>query len=97
MKIRTVYTQNGISFYAVNANGSAKIGDHPLNALSVGKNEKVKIIRKLYEDGREYDPIAFMNSFIALRNLKVARFVTQSMIDKWVEELKKMLKVDDGE
>jgi hypothetical protein len=96
VKIRSVHTPKGISFYAVNTLGSAKIGDQPLSTLSIGK-EKAELIKKLYEDGGEYDPVPFMNSLIALKNVRITRFVTQAILDNWLKDLKKILKTDGVE
>ena len=95
-KIRAVHTPKGISFYAVSAFGSAKIGDQPLSTFSIGQ-EKAELIKKLYEDGGEYDPVPFMNSLIALKNVRITRFVTQAILDNWLKDLKKILRTDGVE
>ena len=94
-KIRAVHTPKGISFYAVSGFGSAKIGDQPMSALTMGK-EKSELMKKLYEDGGEYDPVPFLNSLIAIKNFRITRFVTHSIMDKWLQDLKKILRPEEG-
>lgn len=90
MKILVKHTPGGISMYASNGIGIAKVGDQTLSGGSMSR-QKADLIRNLYEDGAEYDMENFFRSWIALKMLRMTRITSDKVMENQLKELKAIL------
>lgn len=90
MKILIKHTANGISMYAANGVGLAKVGDQSLSGGSMSPM-KANLIKQLYKDGEEYDMERFFRSWIALKMLRMTRITSDRMMKNQLQELREIL------
>lgn len=94
MRVIVKYTAGGISIYAANGMGIAKVGDQSLSGGSMSR-QKADLIRRLYDDGGEYDMERFFRSWIALKMLRMTRITSDKVMENQLKEIRAVLLPDE--
>jgi len=88
MKITVSFAKKSVSFSVINGLGITRIGTVFLSDFSTRKN---RMLRQIFEEGKEYDLIPFFTIWAKVRAFHVNSFISDQTLNSFVEMMKREL------